>query len=128
MSNEKKIHVLITEDNEDITVIYKAKLAAEGYDVSTASDGNAAFESIKKQMPDVILLDIIMPGMDGLEFLKKARKKEELKRVPIVIMTNLGQDEDRAQCEKMGATKFFVKTEIDIDELSTIVKNVVEGK
>jgi len=128
MQDQEKIHVLIVEDNEDISGIYKLKLASEGYEVSTAFDGLAAFECIEKQMPHIIFLDIVMPRMDGLEFLKKARKKEELNNIPILIMTNLGQDEDRAQCEKMGATRFFVKTEVKIEELSKIITEALEKK
>lgn len=120
-----KAHILITEDNVDIQAIYQAKLLAEGYDVSSASDGKEAFLRIRERMPDLILLDIIMPGMDGLEFLRKAAKEKSLAGVPIVVMTNLGQDEDRAQCEKLGATKFLIKTEISIDDLANMVKAVL---
>jgi len=120
-----KSHILITEDNADIQAIYQAKLLAEGYDVSSASDGKEAFVRIRERMPDLILLDIIMPGMDGLEFLRKAAKEKSLEGVPIVVMTNLGQDEDRVQCEKLGATKFLIKTEISIDDLANMVKEVL---
>ncbi|MEI6510811.1 MAG: response regulator [Candidatus Uhrbacteria bacterium] len=120
-----KAHILITEDNVDIQAIYQAKLLSEGYDVASASDGKEAFVRIREQMPDLILLDIIMPGMDGLEFLRKAAKEKSLAGVPIVVMTNLGQDEDRVQCEKLGATKFLIKTEISIDDLANMVKEVL---
>ena len=120
-----KAHILITEDNSDIQAIYQAKLLAEGYDVASASDGKEAFARIRECMPDLILLDIIMPGMDGLEFLRRAAKEKELKGVPIVVMTNLGQDEDRAQCEKLGATKFLIKTEISIDDLANMVRETL---
>ena len=115
-------HILITEDNEDLSMIYSAKLSAEGYSVATAKDGKEAFDRIRERMPDLILLDIIMPRMDGLEFLRKAQKEKILEHVPIIVMTNLGQDEDREQCEKLGAKKFLVKTELSIDELARIVK------
>ncbi len=120
-----KAHILITEDNVDIQAIYQAKLLSEGYDVASASDGKEAFVRIREQMPDLILLDIIMPGMDGLEFLRKAAKEKSLAGVPIVVMTNLGQDEDRVQCEKLGATKFLIKTEISIDDLANMVREVL---
>lgn len=115
-------HILIAEDNIDLSAIYEAKLLAEGYSVATAGDGKEAFDRIRERMPDLILLDIIMPRMDGLEFLKKAAKDKGLASVPILVMTNLGQDEDREQCEKLGAKKFLVKTEMSIDDLAREVK------
>lgn len=126
--NPSEFHVLITEDNEDLSMIYSTKLAAEGYSVATAGNGKEAFDRIREQMPDLILLDIIMPKMDGLEFLRKAQKEKAVDGVPIIVMTNLGQDEDRAQCEKLGAKKFVVKTELSIDELARIVKIEFEEK
>lgn len=118
-------HILIAEDNVDLSAIYEAKLLAEGYNVATAGDGKEAFDRIRERMPDLILLDIIMPRMDGLEFLKKAAKDKGLASVPILVMTNLGQDEDREQCEKLGAKKFLVKTEMSIDDLAREVKQAL---
>ena len=120
-------HILITEDNHDLSDIYQMKLASDGYSVATAYDGKEAFDRIADRMPDLILLDIIMPKMDGLEFLRRARKMKELDNVPIVVMTNLGQDEDRTQCEKLGAKKFVIKTELSIDELARMVKEIFAG-
>ncbi len=127
MREPKDFHILIAEDNEDLVMIYSTKLKAEGYDVVTALDGKLAFDRIREQMPDLILLDIIMPNMDGLEFLRIAQKEESMKDVPIIVMTNLGQDEDRAQCEKLGARKFLLKTELSLDEMSRVVREVREG-
>lgn len=121
-------HILITEDNQDLLAIYSAKLLAEGYSVATANDGKQAFDRIREEKPDCILLDIVMPGMDGLEFLRLAKKEKVLHGVPIVVMTNLGQDEDRAQCEKLGAVRFLVKTEISIDDLARIVRETVGAR
>ncbi len=125
MKDPKMIHVLITEDNEDLSLIYSTRLAAEGYSVVTAADGKDAFDRIREQKPDIILLDIIMPRMDGLEFLRKAKKDPDLEHVPIIVMTNLGQDEDRAQCEKLGARKFLVKTELNVDQLGAVIQETL---
>ena len=121
-------HVLLTEDNVDLQNIYQTKLLAEGYSVATASDGKEAFDRIRERIPDIILLDIVMPRMDGLEFLKIARKDTDLAKIPIIVMTNLGQDEDRQQCEKLGAKRFLVKTETSIDDLASIVREVLGEK
>lgn len=126
MIDKSDFHILITEDNEDLSMIYSTKLVAEGYSVATAGNGKEAFDRIREQMPDLILLDIIMPKMDGLEFLRKAQKEKMVENVPIIVMTNLGQDEDRAECQKLGAEKFVVKTELSIDELARIVKEEFE--
>lgn len=128
MTDASAKHILITEDNHDLSDIYQMKLVSDGYSVATAYDGMEGFDRIKDRMPDLILLDIIMPKMDGLEFLRRAKKMKELDNVPIIVMTNLGQDEDRTQCEKLGAKKFLIKTEMSIDDLSRIVKETFEGK
>lgn len=128
MTDRSALHILITEDNEDLSMIYSSKLIAEGYSVATAGDGKEAFDRIRERMPNLILLDIIMPKMDGLEFLRKAQKEKTLENVPIIVMTNLGQDEDRAQCEKLGAKKFIVKTELSIDDLARIVEDELDAR
>ena len=125
MSDPKNTHVLIAEDNEDLSIIYSAKLTEEGYSVATARDGKEALDSIRERMPDVLLLDVIMPRMDGLEFLRKAQKDPSLAALPIIVMTNLGQDEDRVQCEKLGAKKFVVKTELNIADLKGLIESVL---
>ncbi len=118
-------HILLAEDNLDLQQIYRTRLESDGHSVIVASDGKAAFDRIREQKPDLILLDIIMPGMDGFEFLRRAKKDVLVKQIPVVVMTNLGQNEDREECEKYGIKGFLVKTEMSIDQLSETVKGVL---
>ena len=94
-------HILITEDNQDLITIYSAKLQAEGYSVATASDGKEAFDRIReKARLHFTRHCYARNGWLGVP--SPSKKEKALHGVPIVVMTNLGQDEDRAQCEKLG--------------------------
>lgn len=107
--NKKRI--LIVEDDKTLVEMYKEKLKLEGFLVSTALDGKKALPKIKKGA-DLILLDILMPGLNGFEVLKRVQMDEKMKPTPIVVLTNIGSDSfdnDKKLALSLGATDYMIK-------------------
>lgn len=106
---KKKIKVLVVEDDSFLAGIYTTKLGLEGFDVLSASDGEAGLKVAKKDLPDIILLDILMPKMDGFEVLDALKKDPTTDKIPVIILTNLGQKEDVERGLKGGAVDYLIK-------------------
>lgn len=122
MPDTKK--VLIIEDDPMISSMYKTKLEQEGYQVECANNGAEGLEKAKTAVADIILLDVIMPQLDGFSVLEELRGKLGIK-VPIIMLTNLGTEEDREKGAKMGATDYLVKSSITPAQVSELVaKNI----
>jgi adenylate cyclase len=102
-------HLLVVDDNENNRDIVSRLLEREGYEVSTAENGAQALERIKAQPPDLVLLDVMMPVMDGIEACKRMKDDPESRLIPVVIMTALGQVEDRVKGIEAGADDFLTK-------------------
>ncbi len=100
--------ILIVDDEADFLVLMKNRLEKVGYEVSTASDGPEALEKIRREKPDAVLLDILMPQLDGLKVLKKIRSKD--KKLPVFILTAFSDGERFHLAERLGASGFIVKT------------------
>ena len=107
MANAK---VLIADDEKDILDVMEKKIAAAGYSVITASDGEEAWERIKKDLPDVVVLDLTMPKMDGLDVLKNLREdKSIVKWIPVVIVSARGELEDMKKGFSLEADHYITK-------------------
>lgn len=115
--------VLIIEDELAIARVLDLKLKQSGIDTSVISDGQLAFDTIKKQDFDCILLDLMLPNVDGFTILEQIRKNN--KSIKIVVMTNLGQPEDKARVESLGITAYYVKSEVSIVQLVDYVKQIL---
>ena len=109
--------VLVVEDDRFLGSAYKAKLSKSGYDVQLATDGDEALETLKSFVPDVILLDLVMPNRDGFSTLEVIRQTEGIKDIPVIVASNLGQKEDFDKAIALGATDFIVKSDVSLDEL-----------
>lgn len=109
--------ILVAEDDRYYGNIFKAKLTKEGYDVALAIDGRQAIEMAKEKSPDLILLDLIMPVMDGFEALQGFKADPKTKDIPVVVVSNLGQDEDIQRAVKLGAEEFIIKANLSIQDL-----------
>lgn len=125
MANSKSI--LIAEDEIDLREMYVTALSAAGFNVFAASNGEEALDILEKSYPeiDIILLDVVMPKMDGFEALKKITKEEKYKGIPIVISTNLDNDEDRAQAQEYGIAEYFVKSKHTPSELIKMLQGLI---
>ncbi|PIP60471.1 response regulator [Candidatus Uhrbacteria bacterium CG22_combo_CG10-13_8_21_14_all_47_17] len=113
--------VLVVEDDNFLIKAYEAHLAKAGFHVRTALDGVEAVESLKKVMPDIILLDLVMPRMDGFDVLEDMQKKSEWKKIPIVVVSNLGQESDRDRSLKLGAVEYIVKSDFSLQQTVDLI-------
>jgi len=113
--------VLVVEDDNFLIKAYEAHLAKAGFHVRTALDGVEAVESLKKVMPDIILLDLVMPRMDGFDVLEEMQKKSEWKKIPIVVLSNLGQESDRDRSLKLGAVEYIVKSDFSLQQTVDLI-------
>lgn len=109
--------ILLAEDDQFLSNIFAAKLQAHGFRVIQAFDGEATLEKLKTERPDLILLDLIMPKKDGFEILAAIKATELLKTIPVVILSNLSQDEDIKKTRAMGAVGYLVKSNLTPQEL-----------
>src|SRR3989344_5172363 len=116
-TNNKKAFILVAEDDLFYANVYKVKLAREGYDVAVVGNGEWVMRTIQKRKPDLILLDLVMPVKDGFETLKEIKANDVNKSIPVVVLSNLGQDEDIKKAKQMGAVDYLVKTNISIKQL-----------
>ena len=99
----KKVSILLVEDDTFLAGIYSTKLRIEGFAVSHAPDGARGLELARRERPELILLDILMPKMDGFQVLEELKKDPKTKGMPVIMLTNLGQKEDVDRGVKLGA-------------------------
>ncbi len=119
--------VLIIEDDEFLSDMYKTKFSQEGFEVYTAMDGVEALEKLtsKEIEPDIILLDVVMPKMDGIEVLEKIKSEESIKDIPVVMLTNLGQQEEVEKALSEGAKDYLVKANYTPSEVVRKIKSII---
>lgn len=120
---KNKYKVLVAEDDKFLAKAFKDKLEKEGFVVSVASDGNEALELLKKNQPDIMLLDLVMPIKDGFEVLEEIRLDPKIKKVPVIILSNLGQDSDIQKGKELGAVDYLIKADFTIND---VVKKIKE--
>lgn len=121
----KKAKILIIEDDEMLANLYAEKFKNEGYEVFSSNNGLDGINLADAEIPTIILLDIIMPKMDGFMALKKLRKNEKTKNIPVILLTNLGQEEDVKRGKALGADDYFIKANHTPSEIVAKVKSLV---
>lgn len=130
---EKKsfnIKVLLVEDDSFLRDICYKKLTKEGFDVSAVVDGEEAIKMLDKFIPNIVLLDIILPTIDGFEVLRQIRshKNEAIKNVPVIMLTNLGQEEDIKKALDLKANDYLIKAHFTTEEIVKKIKSRLELK
>ena len=123
MKNTKK--VLIAEDDKFISEVYVTKLVSEGYEVFLAENGDKALKIAKSEVPDLILLDIFMPNMNGVEVLKKMRTDPDLKNVDVIVLTNANEKDFVKQALDEGALDYLIKSHYTPDEVVLKIKQIL---
>jgi len=117
--------ILLVEDEELIIDLLTKKLEREGYQVSIAKDGEEGLSMMKDEKPDLILLDIVMPKMGGFEVMEEMQKDEELKKIPVIVISNSGQPVELDRAKKLGAKDWLIKTEFDPREvINKVIKQI----
>lgn len=109
--------VLLVEDDNNLREIYEARLQAEGYDTATASDGEQALVVAKEAKPDLVISDVMMPKISGFEMLDILRNTDGLKDVKVIMLTALGQAEDKARADQLGADRYLVKSQVTLEDI-----------
>jgi len=125
MANDK-IKVLLVEDDPFIRDIYQVKFSQEGFEVIVVDNGIKALKKLEQIIPNIILLDIIMPYMDGLETLKNIKSNEDWKKIPIIMLTNISEKEKISESEKYGVSNYLIKSHFTPSEVVDKVKNLLK--
>lgn len=118
--------ILIVEDEEALNQVVKEEFASKGFDAKIAKNGEEALKLAKSFKPDAILLDLILPKKGGLEVLEALRKDPENKNTPVIVLSNLAEDENIKKALFLGATDYFVKTQHSIYEVIEKVQNYLK--
>lgn len=121
-------HVLVVEDEDFLVRALKDNLVSEGYTVAVAVDGEQVFDELKKKTPSLILLDLLLPKKNGFDVLKEIRQSPEWQLIPVVILSNLGEDSEIKRALELGANDYFVKSQHPIQEVIEKVREYLEGK
>ena len=119
--------ILIVEDDPLICEMYHTAFEFDGYEVDTAADGKEGLNKIKKWQPSMILLDIMMPNMNGLEVLDAMKSDETIKDIPVIVLTNLSTREDAELALTKGAVKYIIKAEHSPKEITEMVKEILSN-
>ncbi|HLD60557.1 MAG TPA: response regulator [Patescibacteria group bacterium] len=122
---KKMIHVFLVEDDEFLVGIYQKKFEMEGFKVSVAMNGERALSDIKKKKPDIVLLDVLLPKLDGFAVLEKLKEDATTKDIPVVLLTNLGQKDDVDKGLRAGALDYLIKAHFKPSEIVDKVKKVL---
>ncbi|MEI6266942.1 MAG: response regulator [bacterium] len=125
---ESPAKILIIEDDRYISKMYQLKLSLDGFDVQVAENGRVGVERLKNIRPDIVLTDILMPEMDGFEVIQSIKSDNEYKNIPILIMSNLSQEDHIQKGISLGALGYIVKSQITPSGVVDKIKEILAGK
>ena len=118
--------VLLVEDDTFLIDIYSIKLKEAGFSVKVAIDGDDCLRKIAEEKPDLLLLDIVLPSVDGWEVLRKIRKNDKLNDLRVIVLSNLGQKEEVEKGLKLGVVKYLIKSHFTPSEVIEVVKKILK--
>jgi len=123
--NNRTALLLIAEDDQFYANLYKTKLEKEGFSVVISTNGSETMKLIEENKPNLIILDIVMPELDGFEVLKQLKEKPDFKNVPVIVLSNLGQQEDIDRALSLGAFRYIVKSNVSIHDMVESVEEAL---
>ncbi len=118
--------ILLIEDDDMLRELITKRLTDGGYQVTQAINGIDGLGAIKQINPDLVLLDIILPGMDGFEILEKIKNDNQISKIPVIMLSNLSQASDIEKALKLGATDYFIKVNFTSDDVLEKIKNILK--
>jgi DNA-binding response OmpR family regulator len=125
----EKAKILIIEDDRFLIKLYSSKLRREGFEVMEAVSGEEGLSKVLREKPDLVLLDLVLSQKSGFEILSEIKMNPETKSIPVIVLTNLGQESDIKRGFSLGAAAYLIKTDFSINQLPEIVKeNLVKSK
>lgn len=119
--------ILIIEDDGFLQSLEATKLKKEGYDIVVASTGEEGMRKVEEPGVDMVLLDLILPDLDGFDILEKIKDTEKLKHIPVIVFSNLSEEKDVKKSKELGANRFMVKSNFTLDELIEHVNKTFNG-
>ncbi len=122
---KEKIHVLLVEDDAFLASIYQKKFEMEGMKVSLSENGEKGLQDAKRKKPDLILLDVLLPKLDGFAVLEKLKSDPTTNAIPVILLTNLGQKDDVEKGLQAGAVDYLIKAHFKPSEIVDKVKQVL---
>lgn len=117
--------VLWVEDDKLLSNILSKKIQSAGFTLLKAINGKEVFAILEKEIPDIIILDIMLPGMDGMEILQEVKKSEHLRKIPVIILSNLNKQSDIEKARTLGSNKFMVKATVSLEEITRAISELV---
>jgi DNA-binding response OmpR family regulator len=118
--------ILVADDDPSILRLLQLNFELEGFEVHTASDGEDALAKARSTSPDVVVLDVMMPGLDGWEVCRRLKEDEAMHEVPVILLTALGQEQERRHGMSVGAAEYVMKP-FDPEELVSVVRGTLTG-
>lgn len=118
--------ILIAEDEIMYGKVLKNKLEKEGFQVTYVQDGEQALKALRESSPDLLLLDLIMPVKNGMQTLQEIKKDEKLKNTKVIVLSNLGQEEDIKKIMDLGANDYLVKADVQFTEAIAKIKSYIQ--
>jgi CheY-like chemotaxis protein len=119
--------ILVVEDDPLMSRMYQKIFTFEGYEVEMAGDGEEGIEKVRSTKPTLVLMDIMMPKMNGLQALEKLKADPETKAIPVIMLTNLAGQQDAETALSKGAIKYIIKSEFEPKQVVNMVKEILAG-
>ena len=124
---DKKNKILIVDDDEYVVKALSDHLGRKGYQTITASNGEEGLRAVEESVPDLVLLDVIMPKMDGITLLRELKKNSATESIPVIMITNLDNKESDTEANNLGAAAYLVKTNYGLDEVTKKIEEILNS-
>jgi len=128
MAEDTKAKILFIEDDVTLVKMYERKFKSDGYEMEIAYDGEEGFKKATEEKPDLIILDLMLPKLDGISLFKKLRSQAVTFKTPVLLLTNFGQEDSVFECFKLGAVDYLLKSDVTPQQVVAKVENLLQGK